>query len=117
MRLVRPLLSMEIGIRYCARHWPAAPSGLLRCGVCEAGMSKKDIDHGRPHIVCSRMIQSGTCGNSRRHYLDDIERIVVRGLRAELGTRDAVPTFWSGTTWQRRRSAAWQLGSAGHDRG
>ncbi len=81
-------------------------SGLLRCGVCEAGMSKKDIDHGRPRIVCTRMIESGTCGNHRRYYLDDIERIVVGGLRAELGTL----IFWSATTPSAadRRLEAWQ---------
>jgi site-specific DNA recombinase len=84
-------------------------SGLLRCGVCEAGMSKKDIDHGRPRIVCTRMIESRTCGNSRRYYLDDIERIVVGGLRAELGTRDAIAYFLECYNGERRRSAAGSL--------
>jgi len=68
-------------------------SGLLRCGCCNAGMSKHDVDHGRPRIVCTRMIESKTCDNRRRYYLDEIERIVVGGLRAELGTREAVAYF------------------------
>jgi DNA invertase Pin-like site-specific DNA recombinase len=42
-------------------------SGLLRCGACGAGMSKKDTDHGRPRIVCTRMQESGTCSNRRRY--------------------------------------------------
>ena len=81
-------------------------SGLLRCGVCEAGMSKKDIDHGRPRIVCTRMMESRTCGNHRRYYLDEIERIVIGGLRAELGTRDAVAYYLECYNAERRRSAA-----------
>jgi len=84
-------------------------SGLLRCGVCEAGMSKKDIDHGRPRIVCTRMVESRTCGNHRRYYLDEIERIVIGGLRAELGTRDAVAYFLECYNAERRRSAAGNL--------
>jgi site-specific DNA recombinase len=68
-------------------------SGLLRCGACNAGMSKHDVDHGRPRIVCTRMMESKTCDNRRRYYLDEIERAVVGGLRDELGTVDAVAHF------------------------
>ena len=81
-------------------------SGLLRCGACEAGMSKKDIDQGRPRIVCTQMREAGTCGNRRRYYLDDIERMVVGGLRAELGTREAVAYFIRCYNEERRRSAS-----------
>jgi DNA invertase Pin-like site-specific DNA recombinase len=81
-------------------------SGLLRCGVCEAGMSKHDVDHGRPRIVCTRMIESRTCGNRRRYYLDEIERMVVRGLRAELGTREAVAYYARCYNEERRRATA-----------
>ena len=68
-------------------------SGLLRCGACGAGMSKKDVDHGRPRIVCTRMREAASCSNRRSYYLDDIERTVVGGLREELGTREAVAYF------------------------
>jgi len=81
-------------------------SGLLRCGACQAGMSKKDVDHGRPRIVCTRMIESRTCSNARRYYLDDIERTVVGGLRAELGTREAVAYFVHCYNEERRRADA-----------
>jgi site-specific DNA recombinase len=52
-------------------------SGLLRCGACEAGVSKKDLDHGRPRIICSGTKGSATCGNRRAYYVDEIELIVV----------------------------------------
>jgi site-specific DNA recombinase len=78
-------------------------SGLLRCGTCNAGMSKKDVDHGRPRIVCTRMIESGTCSNRRRYYLDEIERAVVGGLQEELGTAQAVAHFVRCYNDERRR--------------
>jgi len=81
-------------------------SGLLRCGCCDAGMSKKDVDHGRPRIVCTRMKESRTCDNRRQYYLDEIERLVVGGLRAELGTREAVAYFVRCYNEERRRSAS-----------
>jgi site-specific DNA recombinase len=81
-------------------------SGLLRCGACEAGMSKHDVDHGRPRIVCTRMIESKTCENRRRYYLDEIERVVVGGLRAELGTREAVSYYVRCYNEERRRASA-----------
>ncbi len=68
-------------------------SGLLRCSCCGAGMSKKDIDHGRPRIVCTRMQEASTCSNRRRYYLDDIERIVIGGLHEQLGTREAIAHY------------------------
>jgi site-specific DNA recombinase len=84
-------------------------SGLLRCGCCNAGMSKKDVDCGRPRIVCTRMMESGTCSNRRRFYLDEIERLVVGGLRAELGTREAVAYFVRCYNEERRRAATGTL--------
>jgi site-specific DNA recombinase len=69
-------------------------------------MSKKDVDHGRPRIVCTRMIESKTCDNRRRYYLDDIERIVIGGLRSELGTREAVAYFVRCYNDERRRAPA-----------
>lgn len=65
-------------------------SGLLRCGVCGAGMSKKDTDHGRPRLICTQRREAGACSHRRVYYLDEIERIVVGGLRQELGSREAV---------------------------
>ncbi len=69
-------------------------------------MSKKDIDHGRPRIVCTRMQEARTCSNRRRYYLDDIERIVIDGLREELGTREAVSYYVQCYNEERRRASA-----------
>jgi site-specific DNA recombinase len=80
-------------------------SGLLRCGCCGAGMSKKDVDHGRPRIVCTRMQEARTCSNRRRYYLDEIERIVVGGLREQLGTREAITYYVRCYNEERRRVA------------
>lgn len=74
--------------------WSARPrrllSGLLRCGACGGGMARKDIDHGRPRIVCSRMLEAHACANRRRYYLDDIEARVIGGLREQLGSPEAI---------------------------
>lgn len=81
-------------------------SGLLRCGCCGAGMSKKDIDHGRPRIVCTRMMEARTCENRRRYYLDEIETIVVNGIRDELGSPEAITYFVRCYNEERRRRGA-----------
>jgi site-specific DNA recombinase len=82
-------------------------SGLLRCGSCGAGMSKKDGGyHGRPRIVCSQMREAGRCDNRRAYYLDDIEHIVVGGLRDQLGTREAIEYFIERCNEERRNAAA-----------
>jgi len=56
-------------------------------------MSKKDVDHGRPRIVCTQMREARTCDNRRAYYLDQIEREVVGSLREQLGTREAISYF------------------------
>jgi site-specific DNA recombinase len=81
-------------------------SGLLRCGVCGTGMSKKDTDHGRPRCVCTQWREAGACDHRRVYYLDEIERMVVGGLRAELGSREAVAVFVRAYNEERRRRDA-----------
>jgi chromosome segregation ATPase len=49
------------------------------------------------------MQEARACSNRRRYYLDDIERIVIDGLRKELGTREAVSYFLHCYTEERRR--------------
>ena len=78
-------------------------SGLLRCGACGAGMSKKDTDHGRPRLVCTQMREAGACDHRRVYYLDEIERLVVGGLRTELGSRDAIAVFVRAYNEERHR--------------
>jgi site-specific DNA recombinase len=78
-------------------------SGLLRCGVCGAGMSKKDTDHGRPRLICTQRREA--CSHRRVYYLDEIERIVIGGIRRELGSREAVAYFVHCYNEARRQSS------------
>ena len=68
-------------------------SGLLRCGRCGGGMSSLGRDKGRVRIVCSTHRESGSCDNGRRYYLDEIERTVLGGLRAELTSPAALTRY------------------------
>jgi site-specific DNA recombinase len=68
-------------------------SGLLRCGACGSGMSLKDIDHGRPRIVCTQAKEAGTCSNGRTYYLDAIERATVAGIKERLSDRAALKWY------------------------
>lgn len=81
-------------------------SGLLRCGECGGGMSKKDNDHGRPRLMCTQRREAGTCNHRRVYYLDEIERLVVGGLRSELGSREAIAVFVRAYGDARRRRDA-----------
>ncbi|HEY3658054.1 MAG TPA: recombinase family protein, partial [Steroidobacteraceae bacterium] len=81
-------------------------SGLLRCGACGAGMSKKDTDHGRPRLICTQRREAGACSNKRVYYLDEIERMVVTGLRDELGSREAIALFVRTYNEERQRRSA-----------
>jgi len=49
------------------------------------------------------MQEANTCSNRRRYYLDDIERIVVGGLREHLGTREAIGYYVRCYNEERRR--------------
>jgi site-specific DNA recombinase len=77
-------------------------SGLLRCGCCSAGMSASSTGT-RARIVCTQMREAGSCAHRRSYYLDDIERRVVTGLRAQLGTREAVAYFVAVFNEERRK--------------
>jgi site-specific DNA recombinase len=84
-------------------------SGLLRCGACGAGMSLKDFDRGRPRVVCTRMKESGTCGNRRSYYLDDIEKCVVTGLRSKLSTKASVAHYVKTFNAEMQRASAGKI--------
>jgi site-specific DNA recombinase len=91
-------------------HWRARPkhlfSGLLRCGCCGAGMSKKDSKAARPRVECSRRHEAGNCENRHSYYLDNVERIVVGGLREQLGSEEAIRYFIKCYNDERQRKAA-----------
>ena len=81
-------------------------SGLLRCGACGGGMSKKDTAAKRPRIICTRMHDSGVCDNRRSYYLDEIEREVVNGFREKLGSPGAIKYYMQCYNEERKRKAA-----------
>jgi len=81
-------------------------SGLLRCGVCGGGMSKKDSRNGRPRVQCTRMHESGSCDNRRSYYLDAIERAVLGSLHDQLGTDEAIAYYVDCYSAERRRLVA-----------
>lgn len=82
-------------------------SGLLRCGLCGAGMAVHDRDrHGRARIRCSRHVESGTCNHARRYMLADIERTVLDGLRHELRDPVLIRSFVERYRQKRRELAA-----------
>ncbi|GLK86626.1 recombinase family protein [Ancylobacter defluvii] len=69
-------------------------SGLLKCGVCGAGMSIKDRDHGRIRIVCTSMKEGGNCWNRTNYYLDRIESAVLAEFRSRLGDSTVMQSFF-----------------------
>jgi site-specific DNA recombinase len=86
-------------------------SGLLRCGACGSGMSLKDIDHGRPRIVCTQAKEAGTCGNRRTYYLDAIERATVAGLKDRLCDHTALKWYIRCYNDERQRIASHAISS------
>lgn len=69
-------------------------------------MSKKDTDHGRPRLICTQRREAGACSHRRVYYLDEIERIVIGGIRRELGSRQAIAYFVHCYNEARRQSSA-----------
>lgn len=60
-------------------------SGLLRCFVCDGGLSTFGKERsGRIRLRCSTRKESGACANAQTYYLDQVESAVLGGLRAEL---------------------------------
>lgn len=83
-------------------------SGLLRCGACGAGMSIKDYDHGRPRLICTQRREAGSsaCSNGRTYYADEVETLVVDGLRRDLGSAEAVEIFIRAYNEEKRKLAS-----------
>lgn len=69
---------------------PRPLSGLLKCCTCGAGMVVKDRDRKGQRIVCASVHNSKSCTNTRRFYVEDIERIVFGGLIEHLKHPDLI---------------------------
>jgi site-specific DNA recombinase len=81
-------------------------SGLIRCGVCGGGFSKRS----ETHYGCSTAHERGTCSNRLRIRRDVLEASVLSGLRTHLMRPELVREFI--TEYQRelnRLSAAADL--------
>lgn len=82
-------------------------SGLLRCGICGAGMSVHDRDKtGKTRIRCSAVRESGSCSNRRIIYLPEIEKAVLDGMRQQLNAPDLIQAYIRKYNQERRELAA-----------
>ena len=91
LRIVPPLLFAAVNNRkaYVGSEVPQRKntrilSGLLRCGVCGAGMSIKGKMGRATRIMCTRAKEAKACSNTRPYTLDHIETTVLDGLRSRL---------------------------------
>jgi site-specific DNA recombinase len=54
-------------------------------------------------LQCSSYKESGSCSNSRRVYLDDIEALAIKGLRQHLAHPEAITQFVDAYNAERKR--------------
>jgi site-specific DNA recombinase len=78
-------------------------SGLIRCGSCGGGMASIGSDAKGLRVQCSTHRESGSCGNGRRVYLDDIEALAIKGLRQNLAHPDVIAEFVDSYNAERKR--------------
>ena len=78
-------------------------SGLIKCGSCGGGMTSIGSDAKGLRLQCSAYRESGSCKNSRRVYLDDIEALAIKGLRQNLAHPDVIATFVDSYNAERKR--------------
>jgi site-specific DNA recombinase len=78
-------------------------SGLIKCGCCGGGMSSNGADRKGVRIQCSTYKESGSCTNSRRVYLDDIEALAIKGLRQHLAHPEVITEFVDAYNAERKR--------------
>lgn len=82
-------------------------SGLLRCGVCRAGMSTNCKDKsGRIRLRCSRAAESGTCPDPKTFYLETVESAVLTGLKAEMRHPQVIAEYVRTYHEERKRLSA-----------
>ncbi|WP_245317036.1 recombinase family protein [Bradyrhizobium manausense] len=78
-------------------------SGLIRCGSCGGGMSSVGTDRKGLRLQCSAYRESGSCDNSRRIYLDDVEALAIKGLRQHLAHPEVIAEFVDSYNVARKR--------------
>jgi site-specific DNA recombinase len=78
-------------------------SGLIKCGSCGGGMASIGADRKGLRIQCSAHRESGSCNNGRRVYLDDVEAIVLKGLRHHLEHPEVIAEYVTVYNAERKR--------------
>src|SRR5271165_6986223 len=78
-------------------------SGLIKCGCCGGGMASNGADRKGVRLQCSSYKESGSCANSRRVYLDDIEALALKGLRQHLAHPEVITEFVDAYNAERKR--------------
>ena len=70
-------------------------SGLLQCGVCDAGMISKGIDKrtGKLRVQCATWAFSRSCSHRRTYYAASILELAMAGLRDRLENQEAIRVF------------------------
>jgi phage host-nuclease inhibitor protein Gam len=66
-------------------------------------MSIKGEDRGGTRVICTRFHNSKTCRNNRTYYLDNIEQIVLSGLKKHLVDPSAIRLFLQTYHAERKR--------------
>jgi site-specific DNA recombinase len=82
-------------------------SGLVRCGTCGGGMVVHDHDHnGKIRLRCATQRESGSCRNTRRVYLEDVEQRVLNGLNELLQEKKYLAEYVREYNAERKRLAS-----------
>ncbi|WP_425438709.1 recombinase family protein [Roseinatronobacter thiooxidans] len=86
---------------------PARPfSGLLKCGCCGGGMAIHDRKGSAIRIACSTSRESGSCDNSGRFRLDQIEDEIFSNLYEHLLNPAYLEEYVSAYDQERKALAA-----------
>jgi site-specific DNA recombinase len=79
------------------RHYASRPrrllSGLLKCGCCGSGYVISGADKRGPYLRCSRMVETGLCGNRCTVGVDLLEKRVLEGLEKQLASPDLIAEY------------------------
>ena len=79
------------------RHYASRPrrllSGLLKCGWCGSGYVISGADKRGSFLRCSRMIETGLCGNRCTVGVDLLEKRDLEGIEKQLASPDLIAEY------------------------
>ncbi len=103
----REARSNEYSFAHTKRRPRHMLSGLLRCAACGGGMSTCGGDKtGRRRIHCTTHRESKSCSDPQTFYLETVETIVLKALRAELRKPERLTEYVKAYHEERKRLAA-----------